>query len=137
MAFSTTSVAQEIPSCATSCIDDATTSVTDCQAGDYSCSCVEQNLAAIQKEGTSCVIDKCGIEVATDKVLPAIAAVCQKYGSDTSSSVIASTATPSPSRTSSSAGQSSETGVNDESGAIHRVGFMSLVNLIGLAILAY
>lgn len=62
-----TAVAQGIPSCATSCIDDATTKVSNCKVGDYTCSCVIENLAAIQREATSCVVKSCGVEIATGK----------------------------------------------------------------------
>jgi len=77
----------DIPSCALPCIDDAVGSTTSCDTTDLVCICKDSNFSAIQGAATSCVIDKCGADVALNKVLPATEALCsaQGGGSDTTS----------------------------------------------------
>lgn len=56
--------ADDIPDCATSCIEDSIKKVTDCDVADFDCSCKDDNFKKIQDGATSCVVDKCGISVA-------------------------------------------------------------------------
>ncbi|KAL6815480.1 hypothetical protein GGI42DRAFT_311639 [Trichoderma sp. SZMC 28013] len=63
-----------IPSCALPCIDAAITANTKCALDDFACVC--KDFSAVQAEATSCVISKCGTDVAINKVLPATQALC-------------------------------------------------------------
>lgn len=52
----------DIPSCALPCLDDAVKKNTPCSTDDTACIC--KNFSAIQGSATSCVLEKCGQDVA-------------------------------------------------------------------------
>lgn len=52
----------DIPSCALPCLDAAVTANTKCSTTDYACIC--KDFDAVQTAATSCVISKCGADVA-------------------------------------------------------------------------
>ena len=60
----------DIPKCALPCLDDSITANSDCKTTDYVCVC--KNFDTIRGDATSCVIDKCGADVAlsTSQPLP-------------------------------------------------------------------
>ncbi|KAL7942793.1 hypothetical protein V8C42DRAFT_330406 [Trichoderma barbatum] len=101
----------DIPSCALPCLDDAVKANTKCETTDYACVC--KNFDAVQAQATSCVITKCGTDVAINKVLPATQALCAAAGSGSGASSAASSAAQSspaqspPAQSSTSAPQSS------------------------------
>ncbi|RFU71863.1 extracellular membrane, cfem domain-containing, partial [Trichoderma arundinaceum] len=64
----------DIPACALPCLDDAVKANTKCSTTDYACIC--KDFSAVQTAATSCVISKCGADVALNKVLPATQALC-------------------------------------------------------------
>ncbi|KAM0257930.1 hypothetical protein ACHAQJ_004088 [Trichoderma viride] len=64
----------DIPSCALPCLDQSVTANTKCSTTDYVCIC--KDFSAVQAAATSCVISKCGADVAINKVLPATQALC-------------------------------------------------------------
>ncbi|KAM0517661.1 hypothetical protein ACHAPE_004633 [Trichoderma viride] len=86
----------DIPSCALPCLDDAVKANTKCSTTDYVCIC--KDFSAVQTQATSCVISKCGADVALNKVLPATQALCANPGSGSSaagsSSAAGTTAAP-------------------------------------------
>ncbi|KAL2128452.1 hypothetical protein VTI74DRAFT_9178 [Chaetomium olivicolor] len=49
-----------VPSCASSCINDAVTGLTPCSLDDDACKCRQGNALAIQMGAYNCVIDSCG-----------------------------------------------------------------------------
>lgn len=51
------------PPCSLPCITEAITNSTNCQLTDYVCVC--NNMAVLTTAATPCVVDKCGISVAT------------------------------------------------------------------------
>lgn len=51
-----------IPACAAPCLQSAVSSSTSCSMTDYKCIC--NDMDAIQGAGSSCVMDKCGAQVA-------------------------------------------------------------------------
>lgn len=57
----------DIPKCAIPCLDDAVESETSCKTTDYVCVC--KNFGAIRGKATTCVIDKCGSDVAISMFL--------------------------------------------------------------------
>ncbi|KHN97271.1 Extracellular membrane protein, CFEM domain protein [Metarhizium album ARSEF 1941] len=75
------SAQSEVPSCALPCLNDAVKSQTKCATTDYACVCKEENFTKVQGAASSCVLEKCGTEVALNKVLPAAKALCDKAGS--------------------------------------------------------
>lgn len=80
----------DIPSCALPCLDDAVKANTKCSTTDYACIC--KDFSAVQTAATSCVISKCGADVALNKVLPATQALCSNAGSGSGSSAAGSSA---------------------------------------------
>jgi hypothetical protein len=52
----------DIPSCALPCLDSAVEANTKCATTDYACIC--KDFSAVQTAATSCVISKCGADVA-------------------------------------------------------------------------
>lgn len=54
----------DIPSCAVPCLDDAVSANTSCATTDVACICKPDNFAKVQGAATSCVIEKCGADVA-------------------------------------------------------------------------
>ncbi|KAL7921317.1 hypothetical protein ACQKWADRAFT_129645 [Trichoderma austrokoningii] len=72
----------DIPSCALPCLDDAVKANTKCSTTDYACIC--KDFSTVQTAATSCVISKCGADVAINKVLPATQALCANPGSGSS-----------------------------------------------------
>ncbi|KAJ6781716.1 hypothetical protein PWT90_09397 [Aphanocladium album] len=76
--------ASDIPSCAKPCLDDAVTKGTSCSTTDYACIC--PHIAELQGAATSCVLEKCGADVALGQVLPAVQALCKAAGSAPASS---------------------------------------------------
>ncbi|KAL7894036.1 hypothetical protein HDV63DRAFT_161898 [Trichoderma sp. SZMC 28014] len=91
----------DIPSCALPCLDSAVTANTKCATTDYTCIC--KDFDAVQTAATSCVIQKCGIDVATSKVLPATQALCANSGSSSGSSAAGSSSAASSSAATSAA----------------------------------
>ncbi|KAI2622799.1 hypothetical protein GGS26DRAFT_245866 [Hypomontagnella submonticulosa] len=81
----------DIPQCAVKCIDDARASSTDCTATDYVCIC--KNKDTLTTAASSCVIGACGLDVATNQVLPAVNKFCDSVGSGSSSSSAAASST--------------------------------------------
>ena len=59
------SVTDEIPKCAVSCLDTAAQTQTDCTVSDYGCQCQTDNQNKIQDAASPCIISACGINVAT------------------------------------------------------------------------
>ncbi|UPL01966.1 hypothetical protein LCI18_012900 [Fusarium solani-melongenae] len=74
----------DVPSCALPCLDDAIESETDCKTTDLVCVC--KDFDKVRSKATSCVIDKCGADVAINKVLPATEGLCKNPGSGGSES---------------------------------------------------
>lgn len=58
----------DIPSCALPCLDAAITANTKCSTTDFVCVCKDFN--AVQADATSCVIEKCGADVAISMLTP-------------------------------------------------------------------
>lgn len=65
----------DIPECAIPCLDKAIESETSCNIKDYVCVC--ENFSKVRGIATTCVIEKCGADVAVNKVLPATEALCE------------------------------------------------------------
>ncbi|KAK7964209.1 hypothetical protein PG988_011183 [Apiospora saccharicola] len=74
-AFASAQDFSSIPGCAQPCLQSAI-ATTSCQMTDYKCIC--NDVSAIQSAGTSCVVDKCGADVAVSQVVPALKAFCAK-----------------------------------------------------------
>ncbi|OAA51929.1 CFEM domain-containing protein [Metarhizium rileyi] len=66
----------DIPSCALPCLDDAVKKSTSCSTSDFTCICKKENFSKVQGAATSCVIEKCGSDVAVGQVLPATQKLC-------------------------------------------------------------
>ncbi|KAM3434429.1 hypothetical protein NHJ13734_005999 [Beauveria thailandica] len=101
---------EDIPSCATTCLDDAVKSGTSCSTTDYACIC--PHVTELSGSASGCVIQSCGADVAVGKVLPAVQALCAAQGAataSTGSSASATSTTPSSSFSSSSASATSAT----------------------------
>ncbi|KAL7936449.1 hypothetical protein V8C35DRAFT_295516 [Trichoderma chlorosporum] len=64
------------PQCSLNCLEQGTTSATDCSLGDAVCFCVQSNYEAIYNAELSCVLKDCGADVSVDKVLPAAIQFC-------------------------------------------------------------
>ncbi|KAM6487493.1 hypothetical protein HDV62DRAFT_154898 [Trichoderma sp. SZMC 28011] len=64
------------PECSLNCLEQGTTSATDCTLGDAVCFCVQSNYEAIYNAELSCVLKDCGASVSVDKVLPAAIQFC-------------------------------------------------------------
>jgi len=97
----------DIPSCALPCLDAAVTANTKCATTDYVCIC--KDFSAVQNQATSCVISKCGADVALNKVLPATQALCAANSGSGASSAAGSSsaAVTSPAKETTSAAQTS------------------------------
>lgn len=52
----------DIPKCAIPCLDESISKNTDCETTDLACVC--KNFKEVQGDATSCVIEKCGSDVA-------------------------------------------------------------------------
>ncbi|KAI1767981.1 hypothetical protein GGR53DRAFT_480366 [Hypoxylon sp. FL1150] len=98
----------DIPRCAVPCIDDARTSNTNCAADDYPCIC--SNKATLTTAATSCILQACGADVATNQVLPAVNALCNAVESGSSSSSSGATASSTITSTSTDTVSSTSTG---------------------------
>ncbi|KAK3400694.1 hypothetical protein B0T20DRAFT_348409 [Sordaria brevicollis] len=66
-----------VPQCSLQCLKDAQKSATDCKEGDLPCFCILDNYHNIYDAGVSCVLLKCGNDVAVGQVLPAIVSMCE------------------------------------------------------------
>lgn len=55
----------DVPKCAIPCLDDAIASKTKCDKTDLTCVC--KNFDDVRSAATSCVITKCGSDVAISK----------------------------------------------------------------------
>ncbi|KAH7254169.1 uncharacterized protein BKA55DRAFT_689673 [Fusarium redolens] len=64
----------DVPKCAIPCLDDAIASKTKCDKTDLTCVC--KNFDDVRSAATSCVITKCGSDVAINEVLPATEKLC-------------------------------------------------------------
>lgn len=53
---------EDIPSCALPCLDDAVASESSCKTTDIPCIC--ENFTKIRGAATSCILEKCGADVA-------------------------------------------------------------------------
>ncbi|KAM0739622.1 hypothetical protein ACQRIT_004806 [Beauveria bassiana] len=88
---------EDIPSCATTCLDDAVKSGTSCSTTDYACIC--PHVTELSGSASGCVIQSCGADVAVGKVLPAVQALCAAQGtaaaSTSGSSASVTSTTPS------------------------------------------
>ncbi|KAJ0414761.1 hypothetical protein BJY00DRAFT_318512 [Aspergillus carlsbadensis] len=72
-----TQTINDVPKCAIPCLDDAIKSKTSCGIKDYKCVCKDENFSKVQGAATSCVVDKCGSDVALQQVLPATKKLCE------------------------------------------------------------
>jgi hypothetical protein len=54
----------DVPSCALPCLDDAVSKETSCAVDDYACICKGDNFSKVQGDATSCILEKCGQDVA-------------------------------------------------------------------------
>ncbi|KAL6856303.1 hypothetical protein J3F83DRAFT_752947 [Trichoderma novae-zelandiae] len=88
----------DIPSCALPCLDAAVKANTKCSTTDYACIC--KSFDAVQAQATTCVISKCGTDVAINKVLPATQALCTANSGSGSGSSAAAGTTPAQQTTS-------------------------------------
>lgn len=57
-----TSPRSEFPACALGCMDNAVKEQTSCLPDDFHCICMAKDV--VLKAGTSCVLEKCGLETA-------------------------------------------------------------------------
>ncbi|KAJ4263006.1 hypothetical protein NW762_006619 [Fusarium torreyae] len=64
----------DVPKCAIPCLDDAIASKTKCDKTDLACVC--KDFDSVRSAATSCVIEKCGSDVAINEVLPATEKLC-------------------------------------------------------------
>lgn len=55
------------PECSLNCLEQGTTSATDCTLGDAVCFCVQSNYEAIYNAELSCVLKDCGASVSVGK----------------------------------------------------------------------
>jgi len=93
-AFAQAQTRNDIPVCARDCLDDAVKSTTSCATTDYACVC--KSFDKLQGAATPCVIEKCGSDVAINKVLPAVQALCAAQGTGGGSSAAATTSAAAP-----------------------------------------
>ncbi|OTB02540.1 hypothetical protein M426DRAFT_264337 [Hypoxylon sp. CI-4A] len=105
----------DIPQCAVPCIDDARTSSTNCSANDYACICINKD--ALTSAATSCVLESCGADVATSRVLPAVNAFCEAVQSGNNGNTASSTTTA-HSTTTSSSGETSSTSTSTSTSVV-------------------
>jgi len=106
----------QLPECAKSCLDDAAEK-EGCSPTDYACLCVPATQDAIQGDATGCVVEKCGIDVALNQVLPAAKALCANPPKASSSAtvVVSTTAAPVETSTSTSEPETTEVSTSVES----------------------
>ncbi|KAL7948780.1 hypothetical protein V8C42DRAFT_312312 [Trichoderma barbatum] len=78
------------PECSLDCLEQGTTSATDCSLTDAVCFCVQSNYEAIYTAELSCVLKACGPDVSVDKVLPAAVQFCSAATASASASATAS-----------------------------------------------
>ncbi|KAF4121918.1 CFEM domain [Geosmithia morbida] len=105
----------DIPSCAIPCIDDAVSSQTSCKNTDYACIC--KDFDSIQGAATGCVLSKCGTDVALNKVIPAVEALCKAQGTGGgSSSSTSATSEASSTEASSAEATSADTATSSSGG---------------------
>ncbi|UKZ58219.1 hypothetical protein TrVGV298_012086 [Trichoderma virens] len=104
----------DIPSCALPCLDAAVTANTKCSTSDYVCIC--KDFDVVQAQATSCVIQKCGTDVAINKVLPATQALCAANSGSGSGSSAANT-TPAKETTSAKETSAAQTSAAQTSAA--------------------
>ncbi|KAH6626752.1 hypothetical protein B0J18DRAFT_148962 [Chaetomium sp. MPI-SDFR-AT-0129] len=71
------------PECSLPCIIDGI-GTTSCATTDFVCVC--KNMDAIKQAATPCVVEKCGIDVGLNQVLPATEKFCAAVGDGSSSS---------------------------------------------------
>jgi cobalamin biosynthesis Mg chelatase CobN len=105
----------DIPSCALPCLDAAVTANTKCSTSDYVCIC--KDFDAVQAQATSCVIQKCGTDVAINKVLPATQALCAANSGSGSGSSSAANTTPAKETTSAKETSAAQTSAAQTSAA--------------------
>ncbi|PMB73911.1 hypothetical protein BM221_001338 [Beauveria bassiana] len=107
---------EDIPSCATTCLDDAVKSGTSCSTTDYACIC--PHVTELSGSASGCVIQSCGADVAVGKVLPAVQALCAAQGTATAST---SGSSASVTSTTPSSGSSSGSSSASATSATHSV----------------
>ncbi|KAM5384768.1 hypothetical protein ACJA88_002615 [Fusarium oxysporum] len=109
----------DVPKCAIPCLDDAIASKTKCDKTDLTCVC--KNFDDVRSAATSCVITKCGSDVAINEVLPATEKLCDNPEAGSGSE--GATSTPAPS------------GVGENSAAgLKGLGAMAMAALMALAL---
>ncbi|KAJ3480379.1 hypothetical protein NLG97_g8083 [Lecanicillium saksenae] len=67
--------APEMPKCAAPCLESAVAKKTKCVLEDLDCVCAHQK--EIIAEASGCIVDKCGLSAALNKVKPAGEAKCK------------------------------------------------------------
>ncbi|KAL2134567.1 hypothetical protein VTI74DRAFT_11461 [Chaetomium olivicolor] len=87
------------PSCSLECITSAVPKSTKCELTDFACVC--KNMDAVKSAATPCVVEKCGVDVAINQVLPATEKFCKEVGSGGGSGSGSSSAPPAASSPSS------------------------------------
>ncbi|UKZ83211.1 hypothetical protein TrVFT333_011016 [Trichoderma virens FT-333] len=101
------------PECSISCLEQGTTSATDCSLNDAVCFCVQSNYEAIYNAELSCVLKACGADVSVDKVLPAAIQFCSAATESASATATgnadSTSATSAPATTTTSAASSKAT----------------------------
>ncbi|UKZ83910.1 hypothetical protein TrVFT333_011725 [Trichoderma virens FT-333] len=105
----------DIPACALPCLDAAVTANTKCSTSDYVCIC--KDFDVVQAQATSCVIQKCGTDVAINKVLPATQALCAANSGSGSGSSSAANTTPAKETTSAKETSAAQTSAAQTSAA--------------------
>ncbi|KAF4979722.1 hypothetical protein FZEAL_4117 [Fusarium zealandicum] len=75
----------DVPKCAIPCLDDAVESETSCETTDLACIC--KSFEDVRTAATSCVLEKCGSDVALNEVLPATEKLCKNPVSSMASSM--------------------------------------------------
>ncbi|KAJ6436020.1 CFEM domain-containing protein [Purpureocillium lavendulum] len=123
----------DIPGYALPCLDDAVKD-TKCSTDDFACIC--QHVSAIQSDATSCILEKCGRDIALNKVVPATQALCRTAGKGSSGPSYAPIRTGSASTT--DAGKSNGTSLASNTVKADAAGVNSIAGhaLLALGVLA-
>ncbi|KAK2923841.1 Extracellular membrane protein, CFEM domain [Fusarium oxysporum f. sp. vasinfectum] len=130
----------DVPKCAIPCLDDAIASKTKCDKTDLTCVC--KNFDDVRSAATSCVITKCGSDVAINEVLPATEKLCDNPEAGSGSEGKTTAVPPvieTPTTKSEAAGSATSTpapsGVGENSAAgLKGLGAMAMAALMALAL---
>ncbi|KAK9422939.1 hypothetical protein SUNI508_04606 [Seiridium unicorne] len=98
-AATASTIADFVPECAVSCLEDGVSSSTPCAVDDLTCVCVADNYRATYTAALSCVLAACGADTAIGEVLPGATHMCEVVLSSTFTSVAPSTTATTPSST--------------------------------------